>query len=150
MSRGLLSKFFLIFMTMCVVSSSVFANVTQELKDQAMPKVDGAELFSLKVNKLSKEVIKKQFSKMVLQPHPSYKKGWFSIVLGQKVFWVLKNWIFFNDYDYLCKTILIGVVENSDNRKKLSVLLEKKYGQPNIGSVTDGYRRAKCIFKDGT
>ncbi|REG85099.1 uridine kinase [Marinomonas pollencensis] len=111
----------------------------------------GAELFGLTINDLSKENFEKRLSAMGLQPYPSYKKGVATYSLGQEgILGIRELAIQFNDYDYLIKATMSGVVESNKKRQALGSLLVKKYGMPNIGYVRDGYGRAKWVFQDGT
>lgn len=111
----------------------------------------GAELFGLKVNNLSKESLEKRLATMGLQPYPSYKKDVATYSLGPDgILGVKELSIAFNDDDYLIKATMSGVVKSSEKRQSLGRLLVKKYGTPNIGFVRNGYGRAKWVFKDGT
>ncbi|SBS31651.1 hypothetical protein MSP8887_01564 [Marinomonas spartinae] len=138
-------------MVLGLSSSVVFADATSQLKQQATPQTGGAELFGLKVNDLSKQTLEKQLSRMGLQPYPSYKKDVVSYSLGPKGILGIKELdITFNDYDYIRHANLAGVVKNTHERQKLGELLEKKYGEPNVGFIKNGYGRARWYFKDGT
>lgn len=138
--------------TVLAICSSVSFAANEPSDRKTTPITDqGAELFGLTVNDLSKEDFEKQLSAMGLQPYPSYKKGGATYSLGQEgILGIRELSIQFNDYDYLEKATMSGVVESNKKRQALGNLLVKKYGTPNIGYVRDGYGRAKWVFQDGT
>lgn len=112
---------------------------------------EGAEIFGLKVNDLSKKTFEKRLGEMGIEPYPSYKKDVVSYSLGDNGILGLKELdATFNDYGYIKQATMVGVVKSNDKRSSLGNLLVKKYGEPNIGFVKDGYGRAKWVFQDGT
>lgn len=133
------------------VSSVAFADIADNLQSRAQRHDSGAELFGLTVNNLSQAVIEKQLAKMGLQAFPTYKKDRVSYSLGPDGILGIKELdLVFNSYDYIRSATMSGVVESAEKRQKLGLVLEQKYGQPNVGFVKNGYGRAKWFFKDGT
>lgn len=156
MHRSLMSMFISFLLLLVCSIGVVKAEIikTKEAADSssnAVSYLQGAELFGLRVNDLSKAVFEKQLSKMGLQSYPSYKKGVACYSLGPDgILGIKELTVLFNPSDYVRQATLSGVVESNEKRKSLGLLLEKKYGPPNVGFVRNGYGRAKWIFKDGT
>ncbi|MBJ7539230.1 uridine kinase [Marinomonas transparens] len=110
-----------------------------------------AEIFGLRVNDLSQPAFEKQLTSMGLQPYPSYHKGVASYSLGPDGILGIKSLnILFNRSGYIRQAVMSGVVTNNSQRGSIGALLEKKYGEPTIGFVKNGYGRAKWLFPDGT
>ncbi len=111
---------------------------------------NSAELFGLRINDLSKEQLEAQLSAMGLQSFPSYKNDVVSYSLGTEGILGIKILsVYFNQSDYFRQAIMAGVVEDNEKRRLLGSLLVKKYGEPDVGYVNDGYGRAKWLFDEG-
>lgn len=150
MFQRVIAVFFAILVLVTLPAVSMAANDSNDRQTTPIAN-QGAELFGLKVNDLSKEDFEKRLSAMGLQPYPSYKKGVATYSLGPEgILGVRELAIQFNGDDYLKKATMSGVVKSNKKRQSLGNLLVKKYGMPNIGFVRDGYGRAKWVFHDGT
>ncbi|WCN12045.1 uridine kinase [Marinomonas mediterranea] len=122
-----------------------------ETEDVAPPLQTKAELFGLEVNDLSQSAFEAHLQKMGLQPYPSYRDGVATYSLGPEgILGIRELTVLFNQYKYIKKATLSGVVESPKKRASLGKLLEGKYGPPSVGFVRDGYGRAKWFFNDGT
>lgn len=112
---------------------------------------DTAELFGLRIDDLSKEQLEAQLSAMGLKSFPSYKPGVVSYSLGDEGILGIKILtVYFNQSDYFRRAIMAGIIEDNEKRRLLGDLLAKKYGEPQVGFVKDGYGRAKWLFDNGS
>lgn len=111
----------------------------------------GAELFGIPFNDLSKAEFEMHLSKMGLEPYPSYRQGVANYSLGATgILGIKELTVAYNQYDYVERATMSGVVEDTELRAKLGTVLERKYGPPSVGFVRDGYGRARWMLPDGT
>ncbi|TDO95931.1 uridine kinase [Marinomonas balearica] len=146
-----------LFLTGALVSTSSYATAAETQSSEvdselAAPSLQTkAELFGLEVNNLSQADFEVHLQKMGLQPYPSYRDGVATYSLGPEgILGIRELTVLFNQYKFIKKATLSGVVESPKKRASLGKLLEKKYGPPSVGFVRDGYGRAKWFFNDGT
>lgn len=112
---------------------------------------NGAELFGIPFNDLSKAKFEEHLSKIGLEPYPSYRAGVANYSLGEKgILGIKELTVVFNQYEYVERATMSGVVEDPKLRAKLGALLEHKYGPPTVGFVRDGYGRARWDLADTT
>lgn len=112
---------------------------------------EGAELFGIPFDDLSKAKFEAHLRKMGLEPYPSYREGVASYSLGKSgILGIKELTVRYNDYQFVEKATLSGVVEDADLRARLGEVLLQKYGQPDVGFVRDGYGRARWELKDAT
>lgn len=111
----------------------------------------GAELFGIPFNDLSKAEFEMHLSKMGLEPYPSYRQGVANYSLGATgILGIKELTVAYNQYEFVERATMSGVVEDPTLRAKLGTVLEKKYGPPSVGFVRDGYGRARWVLPDGT
>lgn len=111
----------------------------------------GAELFGIAFNDLSKSAFEAHLKKMGLEPYPSYRTGIASYSLGKDgILGIRELTVRYNSSNFVEKATMSGVVESKEKRASLGNVLVKKYGQPDIGFVRDGFGRARWVLRDGT
>ena len=147
-----------IVVSVCLVAGVVWAvepdNSTTNAADSvvAAPEFSkGAELFGIPFNDLSKAEFEQHLSKMGLESYPSYRQGVANYSLGATgILGIKELTVVYNQYDFVERATMSGVVEDPALRAKLGTVLEKKYGPPSVGFVRDGYGRARWFLSDGT
>ncbi|WP_417552861.1 uridine kinase [Marinomonas fungiae] len=147
-----------IVVSVCLVAGVVWAvepdNSTTNAADSvvAAPEFSkGAELFGIPFNDLSKAEFEQHLSKMGLESYPSYRQGVANYSLGATgILGIKELTVVYNQYDFVERATMSGVVEDPALRAKLGTVLEKKYGPPSVGFVRDGYGRARWFLPDGT
>lgn len=134
--------------------TQAFAQESSDSVQESAPSpvyADGAELFGITFNDLSKNAFETHLKKMGLEPYPSYRQGVASYSLGKSgILGIKELTVRYNPYQYVEKATLSGVVEDPELRARLGEVLLHKYGQPNVGFVNDGYGRARWELADGT
>lgn len=132
--------------------SQSHANESSQEESAAAPSyASGAEIFGIKFNNLSKEKFESHLKKMGLEPYPSYREGVASYSLGASgILGIKELTVRYNDYQYVERATLSGVVEDPELRARLGNVLLHKYGQPDVGFVRDGYGRARWELSDST
>lgn len=136
----------------CFVSISVSSEEVELGKPEPAPVyAKSAELFGLLINDLSQEEFEKHLRSMGMSPYPSYKEGKANYSLGDKgILGIRQISVHYNNYNFVERIELHGLVENVKQRSSLGNLLSKKYGPPMAGFVRDGFGRAQWRFDDGT
>ncbi|WP_131470977.1 uridine kinase [Marinomonas sp. MED121] len=110
-----------------------------------------AELFGLLINDLSQEEFERHLKNMGMSPYPSYQADTANYSLGEKgILGIRQISVQYNNYNFVKRIELHGVVENVRKRSSLGNLLSKKYGPPMAGFVREGFGRAQWRFEDGT
>ncbi len=110
-----------------------------------------AELFGLLINDLSQEEFERHLKNMGMSPYPSYQADTANYSLGEKgILGIRQISVQYNNYNFVKRIELHGVVENVRKRSSLGNLLSKKYGPPMAGFVREGFGRAQWRFDDGT
>ena len=155
MNTSLFSRLicFLGVVSFTLISAPLTAEEEVELGQQAPPPVyaKSAELFGLLINDLSQEEFERHLRSMGMSPYPSYEKGKANYSLGDKgILGIRQISVHYNNYNFVERIELHGVVENVKQRSSLGNLLSKKYGPPMAGFVRDGFGRAQWRFEDGT
>lgn len=142
-----------IFLSLLLLSQSYAneASPEEEAPPPAPVYASGAELFGIAFNDLSKAQFEMHLKKMGLEPFPSYRQGVASYSLGKNgILGIKELTVRYNQYQFVEKATLSGVVESPELRAKLGNVLLQKYGQPEVGFVRDGYGRARWQLPDNT
>ncbi|WP_156496608.1 hypothetical protein [Marinomonas aquimarina] len=113
-------------MSACLVTSAVCA-AEEETAAPATPVYSkGAELFGIPFNDLSKAEFEMHLSKMGLEPYPSYRQGVANYSLGASgILGIKELTVAYNQYNYVERATMSGVVEDPELRAKLGSVLEK-------------------------
>ncbi len=135
-----------------LVSVQSFAQEQTEPDPVVAPSyAKGAELFGIGFNDLSKSSFEAHLKKMGLEPYPSYRAGIASYSLGKEgILGIRELTVRYNTSNFVEKATMSGVVESKEKRASLGNVLVKKYGQPDVGFVRDGFGRARWLMSDGT
>lgn len=139
-------------MSLAFISITVNAEEVELGKPAPPPSyAKSAELFGLLINDLSQEEFEKHLRSMGMSPYPSYQAGKANYSLGDKgILGIRQISVHYNNYNFVERIELHGMVENVKQRSSLGNLLFKKYGPPMAGFVRDGFGRAQWRFADGT
>lgn len=111
----------------------------------------GAEVFGLDLNDLSQDKLEDKLAQMGVTNFPPAYQLKVDYGLGNRDVLGMKGLsVEYNEYGYVKKITLYGKITDNKQRKKLGLLLMRKYDSPMAGRMDGGIGRAQWRFNNGT